>query len=118
MILTHEDLGHSIVLTYGNRRLDGAWAEEFRVAARECIRSDCNIYLLDLSAVTFVDSSGIGAVVGLLKHLGRERRLELCSLSPMVRKVFRLTRLDKIFIIRKDREAFLQFYQTPIRVVS
>lgn len=118
MSLKYEDLGNSIILTYESRRLDGACAAEFREAARECIRSDCNIYLLDLSAVTFVDSSGIGAVVGLLKLLGRERRLELCSLSPMVRKVFRLTRLDKIFIIRKDREAFLEFYQTAIRVVS
>lgn len=118
MVLKHEDLGHLIVLTYGHRRLDGASSADFRAAARECVRSDCDVYLLDMSAVTFVDSSGIGVIVGLLKHLGRERRLELCSLSPMVRKVFRLTRLDKIFVIRKDREACLNFHQMAIRAVS
>ncbi len=118
MILKHEDLGHMIVLTYCHRRLDGGSAPEFRETARECIRSECDTYLLDLSAVTFVDSSGIGAIVGLLKHLGRERRLELCSLSPMVRKVFRLTRLDKIFVIRKDRAACLEFHDAAARAVS
>ncbi len=118
MACTCDDLGHMIVLTYTNRRLDSTSSAEFREAARECVRSDCQIYVLDMAGVTFVDSSGIGSIVGLLKHLGRERRLELCSLSPMVRKVFRLTRLDKIFVIRKDRAACLEFHDAAVRAVS
>lgn len=113
-----EDLGHVIVLTYGERRLDGASAGYFREAARETFRDDCRIYILDLSGVTFVDSSGIGAIVGLLKFLGRERRLELCGLNPMVQKVFRLTRLDKVFIIRKDRDACMAHYAPLLKAVS
>ena len=118
MVCKCDDLGHMIVLTYEHRRLDGASTAEFREAARECIRSDCQIYVLDLSAVTFVDSSGVGSIVGLLKHLGRERRLELCALSPMVRKVFRLTRLDKIFTIRKDRAACVEFHETTVNAAA
>ena len=113
-----EDLGSVIVLTYGERRLDYGSSAGFREASRECIRSDCSIYILDLKDVTFVDSSGIGAVVGLLKHLGRDRRLELCGLNPMVAKVFKLTRLEKVFTIRKDREACLNAYRNINLTVS
>ena len=113
-----EDLGSLIVLTYGERRLDYGASAEFREASRECIRSDRSIYILDLQDVTFVDSSGIGAIVGFLKHLGRDRRLELCGLNPMVSKVFKLTRLDKVFTIRKDREACLEAYRNIALAIS
>ena len=118
MACTCDDLGHMIVLTYTNRRLDATSSAEFRAAARECVRSDCHIYVLDMSGVTFVDSSGIGSIVGLLKHLGRERRLELCALNPMVRKVFRLTRLDKVFTIRKDRAACVEFHDGIVNAAA
>ena len=95
-----EDFGHFIVMRYSERRLDGHSASLFREMARDVVRPNCQIYILDLSSVTFVDSSGVGAIVGFLKFLGRERRLELCGMNPMVRKVFRLTRLDQVFTIR------------------
>ena len=118
MVLKCDDLGSVIVLTVDQKRLDSHSAASFREAALECIRSDCHIYILDMRDVTFVDSTGIGAVVGLLKQLGRERRLEICGMNPMVRKVFRMTRLDKVFAIRTDRAACISFYETAIRAVS
>ena len=105
METTCEDLGNLVLLTFGGRRLDIAAKADFTAAARESVRPDRRIYVLDLSKVTFVDSSGIGAIVGFMKHLGHNRRLELCGLSPSVRKVFRLTRLDKIFTIRDRPES-------------
>ena len=113
-----DDFGHVIVLTYGQRRLDSVSAPEFREQAYECVRSDCAVYVLDLSGVTFVDSSGIGAIVALLKHLGRNRRLELCGLNPMVRKVFKLTCLDKVFIIRKNTAACLEIHKPRLGAIS
>ena len=110
METTCEDHGNLVLLTFGGRRLDIAAKADFTAAARESVRPDRRIYVLDLSKVTFVDSSGIGAIVGFMKHLGHNRRLELCGLSPSVRKVFRLTRLDKVFTIRDHREACLAEY--------
>jgi anti-sigma B factor antagonist len=57
--------------------------------------------VLDMSNVGFLDSSGLGAVVAVMKALGPIRRLELSGLSPTVEKVFRLTRMDSVFIIHK-----------------
>jgi len=54
--------------------------------------------VLDLSNVTFVDSSGLGAIVGLwvsVQKTGCE--LKLISLSQRVKELLRLTSLDKLF---------------------
>lgn len=55
--------------------------------------------ILDLSQVEFLDSSGLGAIVGVMKLLGPDRPLEVAALSGSVRKLFRLTRMDTVFRI-------------------
>jgi anti-sigma B factor antagonist len=49
--------------------------------------------------VEFLDSSGLGAVIAVMKMLGPERRLELAALGPAVERVVRLTRMDTVFTI-------------------
>jgi len=55
-----------------------------------------------MSGVTFVDSSGLGAIVASMKQMGNERKLDLAGLTPDVDKVFRLTRMDSVFAIYKS----------------
>ncbi len=58
--------------------------------------------ILDFSGVTFMDSSGIGLVMGrykLLSELGGE--LEVIGLSDNSYKVMRLAGLDRIAVIKK-----------------
>ena len=55
--------------------------------------------LLNFEQVEFIDSSGLGAVVSVMKHLGKGRKMDLCALTPTVEKVFWLTRMDSIFSI-------------------
>ena len=55
---------------------------------------------IDLSAVRFVDSSGLGALVSGFKNASaREGSLKLCCLQPQVRSMFELTRLHRVFEI-------------------
>ena len=59
----------------------------------------CNL-VIDLAAVRFVDSSGLGALVSGFKNASaREGSLKLCSLQPQVRSMFELTRLHRVFEI-------------------
>ena len=44
-------------------------------------------------------SYDFGEVVAVLKLLAPDRKLELSGLTPTVQKVFRLTRMDSIFVI-------------------
>ena len=59
----------------------------------------CNL-IIDLSAVRFIDSSGLGALVSGFKNASaREGNLKLCCLQPQVRSMFELTRLHRVFEI-------------------
>ena len=62
-------------------------------------------YVLDLSEVGFLDSSGLGAVVAVFKLVGPEKRFDLAGLQPAVARVFQLTRMDSVFAIFDDAEA-------------
>lgn len=60
--------------------------------------------MLELTRVSFIDSSGLGAIVGSMKQLGVDKELDLAGLSETVAKVFRLTRMDMIFKIHETVE--------------
>src|SRR5207247_10826726 len=49
---------------------------------------------LDLSGLSFIDSSGIHAIVKVSKEMTGSRRLLLASPSPTVARALRLVRLD------------------------
>lgn len=80
-------------------RLDAARAIQFKERMRELTAGAPPRVVLDLSQVAFLDSSGLGAVVAVMKLLGPDRKLELAGLTPTVEKVFRLTRMDTVFVI-------------------
>lgn len=100
MLLSCEDHGPLLVLTVMKARLDAQTAPEFKDQAREFLGTGTQDCVLDLGRVSFMDSSGIGALVALLKFVGPKRKFELCALNPAVAKTMRLTRLDTIFITR------------------
>lgn len=55
--------------------------------------------ILDFTGVTFMDSSGIGLVMGRYKQLeGTSAILELRGLSSPIKRVMRLAGLDKIAV--------------------
>ena len=84
------------------RRLDASVALAFKQQVLEVIERHGHHVLLDFSRVDFIDSSGLGAVVASMKLLGGERPLQLAGLTPAVEKVFRLTRMDSVFVIHPD----------------
>ena len=96
------DYGAVRVIHVDLPRLDSVNAPETRAQMRDAVADGPKLFLVDLSKVSFVDSSGIGALVGFVKFVGRDRRVDLCGLAPMVRKVFRLTNLLNIFNVHID----------------
>ncbi|SDW28720.1 STAS domain-containing protein [Roseicitreum antarcticum] len=86
-------------VTVCESRLDAAVAIVFKEQMRAFTEGGSGAVILDLSQVSFIDSSGLGAVVAVMKLLGPERPLELAGLTANVAKVFRLTRMEKVFTI-------------------
>ena len=93
------------VLVVLARRLDAAVAEKFKEeAVAQAGRSGRPIHI-DLGRVEFVDSSGLGALVGVLKAVGDADRLALVRPARQVRTVLDMTRLSSVFRILDDTTA-------------
>lgn len=90
--------GDVLVLTPDSERIDAAGALYLKDQFRAATEGKTARVVMDLSGVTFMDSSGLGAIVSALKLL-EGRKLELAGLTPVVEKVFKLTRMDQVFII-------------------
>jgi anti-sigma B factor antagonist len=75
-------------------------------------------YVLDLGAVSYVDSGGLGALVRLLGTLrAHGGDLKLCQVSPFVQNVFRATNLHGEFCIyATEKDALAGFAQRPAPV--
>lgn len=99
MELQAHEQGGMLVVSVLRDRIDAACAIQFKDRMREVTLGGAPRVLLDMSRVAFLDSSGLGAVVAAMKALGPDRRLELSGLTPTVQKVFRLTRMDSVFLI-------------------
>jgi anti-sigma B factor antagonist len=99
MELSAEQRAGMLVVRAEGERIDAAGAIQFKDRMRDLVQTAAPRVVLDLSQVRFLDSSGLGAVVAVMKALGPGRSLELAGLTPSVEKVFRLTRMDSVFTI-------------------
>ena len=105
MDLSSNQNGPYKIVTVNAGRIDAAVAIQFKDAMRVQTSDGIAHIVLDLGQVTFIDSSGLGAIVASMKQLGLGQRLDLAVLTPDVEKVFRLTRMDSIFTIHDSLEA-------------
>ena len=90
------------IVTVHDSRIDAAVAIQFKDKMRDVTQGGPERVVLNLADVTFIDSSGLGAVVAAMKLLNGAHQLELAGLTPVVEKVFRLTRMDSVFTIHPD----------------
>lgn len=99
MNLTTQRLGGTMVVRPELARLDATMALQFKDKVGDLIAGGERSLVLDLARVDFVDSSGLGALVALLKRMGAEGSLALASVRPPVARLLALTRLDRVFRI-------------------
>ena len=85
------------------RRLDATVAPGFKKAVVALVEGGDTRLVLDLSAVEFLDSSGLGAMVSILKALGNRGTVLVCGARGAVLSLFQLTRMDKVFAILPTR---------------
>lgn len=84
-------------------RLDAAGAESFRDAMRRIIGGGARRIAIDLGNVEFMDSTGLGALVGCLKHMGEGGAIELRRPGARVMKVLKRTRMDRVLTVREAK---------------
>ena len=87
--------------------LDGTKGSQFRQEIIELVENGAEIVLVDFQNVTFMDSSGLGALVLALKTVrAAGSKLCVCSINDSIRMLFELTSMDRVFEIFANREDF------------
>ncbi len=80
--------------------LDIETADQFREAVAALVQAQVIFFTIALDRVEYIDSSGLGALVGLHREIKpRSGSVELRHPQPAVRSVIELTRLDRVFKI-------------------
>lgn len=107
MEVSFEETGGALVVTPGVKRLDAAVAPEFRtvVGARA---EKARVVVLALDKVSFMDSSGLAAVISVLKRLPSGGQLRLASPNAAIRSLIAITRLEKLLPLYDSVAAALQ----------
>ncbi|MBW0432662.1 anti-sigma factor antagonist [Leptospira yasudae] len=82
-------------------------AKKFKEAMNDRIENGVNIFLVDLSSTTHIDSSGLAAFISTQARLFKEAQGKIVIFSvPMhLQKIFELTKLDKLIGITIDLDA-------------
>ncbi len=85
-------------------RLDVSAAAETRALLHAALDNGTGDLVVDLSDVEIIDATGLGVLLGAdrrAKVLGR--RLMVRGANPRVRRILRVTRLDRVLVL-SDRE--------------
>jgi len=65
--------------------------------------------VINLEGVRYIDSTGLGVLIGALKKVREHNgRILLVCTNPQIKKIFNITGLVKIFEIFKDEDEALQ----------
>ena len=85
-------------ITVDHPRLDAAAAPAFRQELEGKFDHRPERVILDLTCVEFIDSTGLGVLVSMLKQMGTNGRIAIVGASPAVKRLLQITRLDTLFI--------------------
>jgi anti-sigma B factor antagonist len=94
-------------------RLDLASGSVLKEEIKKLFDQQKNSVHLNLSEVEFINSSGLGALVSVMKEVRLQKgRLTLSNLASYVQEIFDITQLSHIFEIFATEEEALGSYQT------
>jgi anti-sigma B factor antagonist len=107
--LTTEIIDGKTVLRLGEQRLDVHNSGELKDFMFKLLESGGRHLVVDLSQVSFIDSSELGALLSGQKNATvRSCVFLLAGLQPRVRSMFELTRLHRVFEIYSTVEEVLR----------
>jgi anti-sigma B factor antagonist len=96
----------ALVVTVLDKRLDAGAVDDFRKKMSQYIENGEESIVLNLSNVEFIDSSGLGAIVGILKMMKDPGKIVICGAADSTMRMFKLTRMNKVFnMFENEKEA-------------
>lgn len=85
--------------------LDAYTCSRFREAVIEVIQNGHTNIIINMEDVEYIDSSGLGTLVGGLKRVSEQKgTIAIICASTQIKKVFEITGLERVFPIYHNEE--------------
>ena len=85
------------VVTISGRLAMGGETERLDATVKSLLRKDQKKFVLDITTLEYVDSSGIGMLVSCLTNVRKAGgELKLAGANPRIRRIFAMTGVDTI----------------------
>lgn len=105
-VATREEAGRSVLVVKGE--VDVHTAPDLDAALTQVVEAGNYKLIVDLSAVDFLDSTGLGVLVKALKRVREhDGSLAVVTTTDRISKVFRITGLDSAIGLHETLEAAL-----------
>jgi len=106
MKITIEKLENRQKMTLNIEKFDVEHMQELKKEMQKSIEDNQTDVLVDLSNVSFVDSSGLSVLIALFKQLnGMDKKLTLCGLQEQPIELLEITQLNKVFTLIENCNA-------------
>ena len=107
LTLSTREVDERAVIAVGGE-IDVYTAPKLRDCITDLVGAGTYNIVVDLEQVDFLDSTGLGVLVGGLKKVrAHDGSLELVCSQERLLKIFRITGLSKVFVIHSSAEAAL-----------
>ncbi|MBN1623354.1 MAG: STAS domain-containing protein [Clostridia bacterium] len=90
-----EKKGEAVYLT---GEVDVGNCSMFKEELNKLIEESEGMFVLDFLNLSYIDSAGLGILVGMFKRLAeKSRELTVINANDYIKKLFRITKLDTLF---------------------
>jgi anti-sigma B factor antagonist len=111
--LSVRDVEGVAILDLSGRVTMGEAAGSLRDTIKDLLAKDQKNILLNLADVSYIDSSGLGELVGAFATANnRGGKLKLLHLQKRVHELMQLTKLYSVFDIHEDETAAIRSFHT------
>lgn len=96
-----EQIGDVVVISFSNdNKLNVTVTQRIKTEIIKIISPNSKI-ILNLSGINYIDSTGFGMLLSVLRHCkNNNSTLKLCNITPEVMELIRLLQLQAVFDIR------------------
>ncbi|MCA9292264.1 MAG: STAS domain-containing protein [Phycisphaerales bacterium] len=95
--------GHPVIAPQGD--VDLGNSKDLQYHLRQSLNKKPKQLVVDLGGVPYMDSSGVATLVEAMQVSRRSGvSLVLCAMTPRVKSIFEIARLDKVFRIVDSRD--------------
>lgn len=112
-MLKHESKNGVEILTFDNvSKLNILIAQSLKEDVAQYLTKANTKLILDLEGIEYVDSSGFGALLSILRNAkNNDSQFKICNISPEVMELVKLLQLHNVFDICDDIDKCLESFE-------